>query len=169
MELQLTGSPVRDVQHMLNVLSFSHPAIPRLVEDGVFGERTLEGVMIFQRDFALPVTGVVDYDTWLALRVQTDLIAQRDGAPIPLQIISPQYTPTASGTPEWEFVRTILTSLSSILNNFPNTPASDSENIRQIQRLAQLPVPGVLDRPTWGMLVRLYHALVVRGALSGAG
>lgn len=169
MELQLTGSPVRDVQHMLNVLSFSHPAIPRLVEDGVFGERTLEGVMIFQRDFALPVTGVVDYDTWLALRVQTDLIAQRDGAPIPLQIISPQYTPTASGTPEWEFVRTILTSLSSILNNFPNTPASDSENIRQIQRLAQLPVTGVLDRPTWGILVRLYHALVVRGALSSAG
>ena len=169
MELQLTGSPVRDVQHMLNVLSFSHPAIPRLVEDGVFGERTLEGVMIFQRDFALPVTGVVDYDTWLALRVQTDLIAQRDGAPIPLQIISPQYTPTASGTPEWEFVRTILTALSSILNNFPNTPASDSENIRQIQRLAQLPVTGVLDRPTWGILVRLYHALVVRGALSGAG
>ena len=169
MELQLTGSPVRDVQHMLNVLSFSHPAIPRLVEDGVFGERTLEGVMIFQRDFALPVTGVVDYDTWLALRVQTDLIAQRDGAPIPLQIISPQYTPTASGTPEWEFVRTILTSLSSILNNFPNTPASDSENIRQIQRLAQLPVTGVLDRPTWGILVRLYHALVVREALSGAG
>ncbi|HIT24826.1 MAG TPA: peptidoglycan-binding protein [Candidatus Enterenecus avicola] len=169
MELQLTGSPVRDVQHMLNVLSFSHPAIPRLVEDGVFGERTLEGVMIFQRDFALPVTGVVDYDTWLALRVQTDLIAQRDGAPIPLQIISPQYTPTASGTPEWEFVRTILTSLSSILTNFPNTPASDSENIRQIQRLAQLPVTGVLDRPTWGILVRLYHALVVRGALSGAG
>ena len=169
MELQLTGSPVRDVQHMLNVLSFSHPAIPRLVEDGVFGERTLEGVMIFQRDFALPVTGVVDYDTWLALRVQTDLIAQRDGAPIPLQIISPQYTPTASGTPEWEFVRTILTSLSSILNNFPNTPASDSENIRQIQRLAQLPVTGVLDRPTWDILVRLYHALVVRRALSGAG
>ena len=169
MELQLTGSPVRDVQHMLNVLSFSHPAIPRLVEDGVFGERTLEGGMNFQRDFALPVTGVVDYDTWLALRVQTDLIAQRDGAPIPLQIISPQYTPTASGTPEWEFVRTILTSLSSILTNFPNTPASDSENIRQIQRLAQLPVTGVLDRPTWGILVRLYHALVVRGALSGAG
>lgn len=169
MELQLTGSPVRDVQHMLNVLSFSYPAIPRLVEDGVFGERTLEGVMIFQRDFSLPVTGVVDYDTWLALRVQTDLIAHRDGAPIPLQIISPQYTPTSSGTPEWKFVRTILASLSSILNNFPDTPASDSENIRQLQRLAQLPVTGVLDRPTWGILVRLYHALVVRGALSGAG
>ena len=143
MELQLTGSPVRDVQHMLNVLSFSHPAIPRLVEDGVFGERTLEGVMIFQRDFALPVTGVVDYDTWLALRVQTDLIAQRDGAPIPHQRSAPRCTPTAAGTPAGGW--------------------------GQIQRLAQLPVTGVLDRPTWGILVRLYHALVVRGALSGAG
>ena len=90
MQLNLTGSPVRDIQHMLNILSLSHPAIPRLVEDGVFGERTLEAVMVFQRDFALPVTGRVDYETWLALRVQTDLIALQEGAPTPLQCISPQ-------------------------------------------------------------------------------
>ncbi|NJE73918.1 peptidoglycan-binding protein, partial [Pseudoflavonifractor sp. SW1122] len=41
MELNLTGAPVRDIQHMLNVISTTHPALPRLVEDGVFGERTL--------------------------------------------------------------------------------------------------------------------------------
>ncbi len=168
MELQLTGSPVRDIQHMLNVLSFTHPAIPRLVEDGVFGERTLEAVMIFQRDFGLPVTGVVDYETWLALRVQTDLIALQNGIPTPLQIISPQYVPSPSGTPEWAFVRTIFSALAPTLNNFQDSPGADSENIKQLQGLAQLPVTGVLDRPTWSILVRLYHALVVRGALSGA-
>ncbi len=167
MELQLTGAPVRDIQHMLNLISLTHPAIPRLVEDGVFGERTLEAVMIFQRDFGLPVTGVVDYATWLALRVQADLIAQRDGAPVPLQIISPQYTASPSGSPEWNFVRTVLDSLSHILNNFQSSPQSDTENIKQLQALAQLPVTGELDRPTWSILVRLYHALVVRGALAG--
>ena len=168
MELNLTGAPVRDVQHMLNVISLTHSAIPRLVEDGVFGERTLEAVMIFQRDFGLPVTGVVDYATWLALRVQADLIAQRDGAPVPLQIISPQYAPSPTGTPEWAFVRTIFFFFFPILTNFQESPSDDTENLKRLQSLAQLPVTGVLDRPTWSMLVRLYHALVVRGALSSS-
>ncbi|OUN25047.1 peptidoglycan-binding protein [Pseudoflavonifractor sp. An85] len=166
MELNLTGAPVRDVQHMLNVISLTHPALPRLVEDGVFGERTLEAVMIFQRDFGLPVTGEVDYATWLALRVQADLIALRDGAPTPLQIISPQFVPTPTGSPEWAFVRTIFSALSSTLNNFQQDPAADTENLKLLQELAQLPVTGTLDRPTWSILVRLYHALVVRKALS---
>lgn len=165
MELNLTGAPVRDVQHMLNVISLTHPALPRLVEDGVFGERTLEAVMIFQRDFGLPVTGEVDYATWLALRVQADLIALRDGAPTPLQIISPQFAPTPAGSPEWAFVRTIFSALSPILNNFEPSPTTDTENLKLLQELAQLPVTGTLDRPTWSILVRLYHALVVRGAL----
>lgn len=165
MELNLTGAPVRDVQHMLNVLSFVHPAIPRLVEDGAFGERTLEGVMIFQRDFGLTVDGVVDYDTWLALRVQTDLVQKQGGVPIPLQIISPQYTPSPDGTPEWEFVDTILEALSPILTNFPDSGTS-TDHIRHLQGLGQLPVTGLLDRPTWSLLVRLYHALVVRQALA---
>lgn len=165
MELNLTGAPVRDIQHMLNVLSFTHPAIPRLVEDGAFGERTLEGVMIFQRDFGLPVDGVVDYDTWLALRVQADLVQKRDGIPIPLQIISPQYVPAPSGTPEWAFVDTILEALSPILNNFPGD-SNHTDHIKQLQGLGQLPVTGVLDRPTWSLLVRLYHALVVRNTLA---
>ena len=100
MELNLTGAPVRDIQHMLNVISATHPALPRLVEDGVFGERTLEGVMIFQRDFGLPVTGIVDYDTWLALRVQSELIQRRDGIPPSPPIIPPHPAPYPSGTPD---------------------------------------------------------------------
>lgn len=165
MELNLTGAPVRDIQHMLNVISATHPALPRLVEDGVFGERTLEGVMIFQRDFGLPVTGVVDYDTWLALRVQSELIQKRDGIPPSLQIISPQFEPSSSGTPEWAFVDTVVTALSPILSNFPST-STPTDHIRHLQGLGQLPVTGILDRPTWSLLVRLYHALVVRNALA---
>lgn len=165
MELNLTGAPVRDIQHMLNVISTTHPALPRLVEDGVFGERTLEGVMIFQRDFGLPVTGVVDYDTWLALRVQSELIQKRDGIPPALQIISPQYEPSSSGTPEWAFVDTVVAALSPILTNFPSS-STPTDHIRHLQGLGQLPVTGMLDRPTWSLLVRLYHALVVRNALA---
>ena len=74
--------------------------------------------------------------------------------------------PSPANTPEWTFVPTILDALSPILTNFSNASASDAEHIRHLQELAQLPVTGLLDRPTWSILVRLYHALVVRGALS---
>ena len=67
---------IRNLQHMLGQLSRRHTQLPRLVETGVFDELTLEAVMIFQRDFGLPVTGVVDHDSWYAVvaAYQKDLL-----------------------------------------------------------------------------------------------
>ena len=53
---------------------------PRLATDGVFGERTLEAVMLFQREFGLPVTGVVDQRTWDAIR-DAWINLERESAP----------------------------------------------------------------------------------------
>ena len=52
---------------MLNRLSLRYDFLPALVPDGVFGERTLEAVMLFQRELHPPVTGVVDRETWQAI------------------------------------------------------------------------------------------------------
>ena len=41
--------------------------IPRLVEDGIYGERTERSVRVFQEIFYLPVTGVVNFPTWYKL------------------------------------------------------------------------------------------------------
>ena len=60
--------PVRRLQEMLHMLSLTYPQLPPLKADGIFGEHTLEAVMIFQRDFHPPVTGVVDRATWQAIR-----------------------------------------------------------------------------------------------------
>lgn len=62
-----TGVPVRSLQTMLRELSFHYPVIPRLIPDGIFGEHTLEAVMLFQREFHPPVTGQVDHGTWDAV------------------------------------------------------------------------------------------------------
>ena len=64
---QLIGQPVRSLQTMLRALSFTYGFLPRLTPDGVFGERTLEAVMLFQREFYPPVTGQVDQGTWDAI------------------------------------------------------------------------------------------------------
>ena len=56
--------PVWGLQYMLSRLAEKHPFLPRLTPDGVFGEKTLEAVMLFQRELLRPVTGVVDRRTW---------------------------------------------------------------------------------------------------------
>ena len=66
-QLRLIGQPVRSLQTMLRALSFQYPFLPRLTPDGVFGEPTLEAVMLFQREFFPPVTGRVNQATWDAI------------------------------------------------------------------------------------------------------
>ena len=67
-EAQHSGQPVRSLQYMLNQLAIHNDTLTRLAVDGIFGDRTLEAVMVFQREHHLPVNGVVDLNTWDAIR-----------------------------------------------------------------------------------------------------
>ena len=49
-----SGQPVRSLQYMLNALAIHDPKLVRLAVDGIFGERTLEAVMMFQRSLCRP-------------------------------------------------------------------------------------------------------------------
>jgi len=51
-------------QEQLNRIAQNYPAIPTVVADGIYGQRTAEAVRSFQRIFGLPVSGIVDYPTW---------------------------------------------------------------------------------------------------------
>lgn len=59
-----TGSKVAQLQRQLNVISKGYPLIPKVAEDGIYGERTADAVRVFQQIFNLPQTGVVDFSTW---------------------------------------------------------------------------------------------------------
>ena len=59
-----SGEKVRQMQQQLARISKSYPAIPTVRVDGIYGEDTREAVEVFQSVFGLPVTGVVDYNTW---------------------------------------------------------------------------------------------------------
>ncbi len=59
-----TGEKVRHLQYMLSVLSEFIPQIPPVNIDGVFGQQTRNAVVAAQRYFDLPVTGIVNANTW---------------------------------------------------------------------------------------------------------
>ena len=171
-EAEMTGQPVRSLQYMLDQLAIYDPKLVRLAVDGVFGERTLEAVMVFQREYHEPVTGVVDLDTWEAIREAYFRVELYYGAPPPLNVL-PNGAYTADEGAESEpmlIVQAMFASLTKKVSNFQPchkfngcNEGETHENIRVVQGLAGLPVTGVLDRATWSFLVQLYQALVTRG------
>lgn len=61
------GEKVRHLQYMLSVLAAYISEIPTPAVDGVFGTETEQAVLAAQRWFSLPLTGVVDSNTWDAI------------------------------------------------------------------------------------------------------
>ena len=59
-----SGAKVQQMQEQLNVISGSYPAISGIAADGIYGPATRAAVEKFQSIFGLPVTGVVNYQTW---------------------------------------------------------------------------------------------------------
>ena len=168
---EMTGLPVRSLQYMLDQLAIHDPKLVRLAVDGIFGEHTLEAVMVFQREYHEPVTGVVDLDTWEAIRQAYIKVELLYGTPPALNVL-PNGGYTAEEGAESEpvlIVQAMFVSLAKKVTNFKScemngcNDGNTHANICAVQGLAGLPVTGVLDRATWSFLVQLYQALVTRG------
>lgn len=166
-------NPVQSLQHMLNYLARTMQNLLRLAETGIFDEATLEAVMIFQRDFGLPVTGIVDQATWDAITAAYYQNLIQFGEP-PLLHVFPDGTNIVredEQAAELLVVQAMLTLLSKVLTNFEAVEMDGANsgatirNLRQIQALTAMPESGSLDRATWSMLAALYRAYVTRHAL----
>ena len=59
-----SGQNVYQIQKQLARIAKAYPAIPSIVPDGIYGPKTKAAVEKFQAVFGLPVSGVVDYNTW---------------------------------------------------------------------------------------------------------
>jgi len=165
-----SGQPVLALQYMLNQLAIHNSALRRLAVDGFFGEETLEAVMVFQREYQLPVNGVVDLRTWDAIRAAYFNMELLHGDPPPLNVLPNGDYSAAEGEegPPVSVALAMFTALDKEVSNFLPCEISGRnegalcDNLREVQRLTGLPVTGALDRATWSYLVQLYHALVTR-------
>ena len=169
-ERELLSGPVAGLQYMLSQLAQGYPELVHIMVDGVFGERTLEAVMRFQKAFHLPVTGVVDRETWDAIRNRWISLEDRTGETRPTQLFPSEGTEVQEGQ-EREYMvlpQTMFQILSRQLEGIAFHPvdgihgSASAENVRWLQKAAGLPQTGTLDRSTWDALSRLYEVFVVR-------
>jgi len=176
LERELLDEPIRALQYMLMRLALVYDFMPTVAENGRFDENTLEGVMRFQREFAPPVTGVVDRRTWQALVEKWEQAEGKLNNPRPVRAFPGNGKQAKPG--EWKeymaLPQTMFRSLSHYFEGIvpAQTDGSHGEesvrNVRWLQRSAGLPPTGIMDQPTWNALSRLYETFVIpEGVLPG--
>ena len=168
-ELEFLGQPVRGLQYMLRRLAEEYDFLPKLLADGVFGEETLEAVMLFQRELYPPVTGMVDIGTWNAIRERWYDAESRIAPPRPLRAFPGENSRVNPGE-EREFLilpQAMMQVLGRHLDGIRPAPANgihsevSAANVRWLQRASGLEETGILDRASWDALSRLYEVFVI--------
>lgn len=168
-EQEMVAQPVRSLQFMLRRLSQRYDFLPELQPDGRFGERTLEAVMLFQKHLHPPVTGVVDQDTWTAIRDHWLRMELETAPPRQLRGFPEKNYAHAGESGGYLYVtQAMFQSLSKMMEGLEQEridgiqSGSSVDNAKWLQHRANLRETGDMDRQTWDMLSRLYELFVVR-------
>ncbi len=157
-----TNSSVFQLQSWLHEISFTYPQIPQVIPDGIFGSETTQAVKIFQDLFGLPVTGVVDFDTWNKLKEVYDELARLKSPPLPIEPFSDFNLVVKQGD-RGTLVYIIQVMLNEIAKKFKNLKlipinglfdAPTAEAVGAYQKYCGVRETGRVDRSTWDLLAR---------------
>ena len=158
------SQPVRSLQTMLRVLAEADKSLPTVVPDGIYGATTMQAVSAFQRKNGLPVTGVTDEKTWLAIvdAYEPALVIVGPAEPIEIIMDPGQVFILGDESPYILLAQSMLIFLSGDFDSIskPNhTGVLDRETARSLsgfQVLNGLPDTGQLDKITWKNLSRQF-------------
>lgn len=162
------AQPIRSLQTMLRVIGEDAGYTYNVIPDGIYGSSTLEAVSYFQRQHALPVTGVTDQNTWEAIVAEYEPARMRIDRAQPLQLIlNPnQVLRRGEEHPYLYLIQTMLLALSQVYGSVQAPQLSGildlptAEAISSFQYLSNLPQTGEVDKVTWKHLALQYPLAV---------
>ena len=156
---------VMELQNYLRTIARFRKNLPLVVLDGIFGERTTEAVKEFQAQNGLPVTGVVDQETWERIYQEYLQVAAETAEPVCVQAYpSTDFTigPGTTGEKVY-FLQLMLIALGNQFHNIPSVALTgryedDTEGaVKKLQEKSGLPQTGKVDNFTWNSIARAYN------------
>ena len=163
------GMSVRGLQTMLRGIAFNSGDIPTVIPDGIFGEKTKDSVLAFQRAYGLPINGEVDVTTWQRIRdVYFQLEEMYNMAQIPVIISEDINYIMGDETLELSVIQAMMLAISGVVENMPEievTGIHDNKSVNGvafIQEKSGLEPTGVIDIPTSNAIIYMYSANVIR-------
>ncbi|MBW6410822.1 peptidoglycan-binding protein [Clostridium weizhouense] len=161
------GEKVKEVQTYLSVISKSYN-IPSIKADGIFGEKTKEAVIAFQRLFKLVPDGIVGLNTWNKIyEIYINLKKENQSQSSLLEFDGKYPGYVLKYGSRGEKVREMQTYILAIskVYNIPNIKADGifGEDTREVilsfQRLFGLSQNGIVDLNTWNKIFEIYTGL----------
>ncbi len=163
-----SGIDVRTLQYYLSIIAYFNSDLQPVPLNGIFNSATVNAVERFQEFYGLPVTGIVDNDTWNVIdRIYTETVAALpNGYQGNNAKLYPGYFLTKGM--RGENITDLQTYLNLIGRNIPEIPevpvtgyfGDQTENaVRIFQQLFGIPVSGDVGPVTWYQIALQYDFL----------
>ncbi len=164
----MSGIPVRTVQYYLSIIAYFNQTLEPVPLNGVFDSATVAAVERFQQFYGLPVTGVVNAETWNTIsRIYRETVASLpQGYEGENAKLYPGFFLTEGMRNQ--SVTDLQTYLNFIGQNIAELPEvsvtgyfgeQTEAAVREFQRLFGITVSGSVGPVTWYQIAREYDAL----------
>ena len=162
-----TNEGVQAGQYYLDVISFFDADLPTIVITGIYDGPTETLVRIFQQRYGLPVTGVIDDDTWTRiLQVYQQTL---DAIPVEDINVREELFPGRILAPgmKGDDVEDLQVFLQRVAARYPQIPAvyitgiydaQTTEAVRAVQEMEGVRIDGFVGPFIWGRIVALSKA-----------
>ncbi|MDD4779660.1 MAG: peptidoglycan-binding protein [Tissierellia bacterium] len=159
---------IQIVQYFINVLSAYYSSIPPVDIDGIMGPATRSAIIEYQKTMGLPVTGMLDDETWLSM--YNNIVGILTTIPpsaiaLPALIYPNIVYSLGSEGPGVYLIQQYLAFISTILTDIPAvTPdgvfgESTKAAVIAFQKQFNLTPDGIVGRETWNKIVDVYRDL----------
>lgn len=162
------GIEVANLQYFINYMSAFYDTVPPLTIDGIYGPSTEAAVRAVQRTFVLPVTGILDLDTWETLyRTYLGFVST-----IPLKYVEGNIVPypgiplrLGSSSDAVRLLQEYLNYLATFFTELPNIPVTGyfgnqtESAVLAFQRRFGIEPTGTVGAVTWLAITTLYSDL----------
>lgn len=157
-----SGIGVSTLQYYLAFLGFFIPQLPQITVNGRFDDTTRDAVYTFQNYYGLPITGIVERETWNAIQNAYTLLLSE--LPKSYRIYAAEIYPgrflsLGDGGENVRILQENLRNISAIDPNIPpveNTGIFDSATqnaVKTIQAGIGLPQNGIVGPITWTEII----------------
>ena len=162
---QKKRAEIFELQTMLRTIAQAERWTPVINPDGIYGKETAEAVRTFQASRRLPVTGVVDYETWTAIVNAYQYILYITSSAGGIYPFQPRSYVTAMGEKSdlVAIIQLVLSALSVAYDQFEPLcitgvyDAKTAQTVKAFQNANLLPQTGLVDRETWDALAQNYN------------
>jgi peptidoglycan hydrolase-like protein with peptidoglycan-binding domain len=151
---------IKELQSYLHGISYYNARIPTVIPDGIYGNETQTAIRAFQREYNLQETGKADLPTWSSIvRVyRNNVYSQAETLDL---FPSAEYIVKIGDSGFIIYViQVMLRVLSDVFDNIVSPEITGVYNqetanaVMNFQKLTNMKPSGIVDRPTWNILVK---------------